>query len=309
MRPRLCLALGLALAPHAVLAQGAGGVPAYDPPPPVAIQRSGEVMARKANANQTDQAAETAAMIANFAAAYERNGKPRLALFWNRQLSDALSEWYAPARVINTETTNSTMSGDITLNQSGNAQVTSEIQQRVRDQRRGQTPETFEWEFQDGFLAPFLEAGVQVIDRSAMMRLTGADLQGTGEHTVETRALQGKADYLMEVLVGANWKSSTGYELRTRILEIRTGRIIAYVNSKGLKSWNPAKEIIATNTGFVDLEDSEEDEDSFGPQAEDQYRATGTGAGFVRKRKPPKLDKIAANLAYNTMNGLMKQWK
>lgn len=308
MRILLCLALALAAAPPA-LAQATGGVPAYEPPPPATVQRDGEVMKRERKGGDADKADETSAMLANFASAYQKNGSPRLALYWNRQLSEALTEWYSGTRILNTESTNSTMSGEITLNQSGSTQNSMEIQRRVQDQRRAQPGESFEWEFQDGFLGPFLDSGVQVIDRTAMMRLTGADMDGTGERIVEMRALQGKADYLMEVLVAPNWKSTTGYELRARILEVKSGRIVAYVNSKGLKSWKKPDEVIATNTGFVDTEDLEEEEDSFGPTREDQYRATGTGSGFVKRRKPPKLEKIARDLALNTMNGLMRQWK
>jgi hypothetical protein len=303
------LAWALALAPAGAQAQNAGGVPAYEPPPPVTIQRTGEVMKREPKFGDADKAAETSALVANFASAYQRNGAPRLALYWNRQLSEALNEWYSPTRVVDTQTTSSTMGGEITLNQTGSTQNITEVQQRVRDQQRAQTPETFDWEFQDGFLGPFLEAGAQIIDRAAMMRLTGVDMQDAGTYTVETRALQGKADFLMEILVASNWKSTTGYELRARILDIKTGRIVAYVNSKGQKNWNPAKETIAggPGSGFITPEEYDEDDEMFGPVGEDRYRATASG--FERKRKPPKLEKIARSLAINTMDGLMKQWK
>lgn len=293
------------LLPAATLAQG---VPAYDSPAPAAPpDRSGTVMTRPA-AKAADGGAFAAqgATVASFADAYRRNGKPRLALYWNRQLSEALTDWYSDVRVVNGSQSNSSMSGDFNLNQSSNSQNTLEVQRRVQDSRRGAVSESFEWEFQEAFLAPFLEAGATVVDRGAMMRLTAADQPASSEKTVEVRGLQGKADYLMEVLVSPNWKSSTGYELRTRIIEVKTGAIVAMVNSKNLKEWNPEKQVVATDRGFVDPND-EDDDESFGPQGEDKYRATASG--FERKRKPPKLSKIAQNLAYNTMNGLMRQWK
>ncbi|MBX9633971.1 MAG: hypothetical protein K2X44_03230 [Magnetospirillum sp.] len=286
---------------------GAQGVPAYEPPVPVGPPvRDGEVMER---AKKTADAAfgQQADTVASFTQAYLGRGKPRLALYWNRQLSEALSDWYSDVRVLNGSTSNSNMSGEFNLNQSGNNQNTMEIQRRVQDQRRGVTTESFEWEFQEAFLAPFLEAGATIIDRGAMMRFTGADMASDSEKTIEVRGLQGKADYLLEILVSPNWKSTTGYELRTRILDIKTGAIVAMVNSKNLKEWNPEKRILATDTGFVDPRDAEDEDETFGPQGEDKYRATG--AGFQKHRKPPKLPKIAQNLAYNTMNGLMRQWK
>lgn len=311
MRTHRLAALALAAAtllPATSHAQSAGGgVPAYEPPPPVeATPRDGKVMERAhKSADAAGSFASQSGLVANFASAYAKNGKPKLALFWNRQLSDTLNEWYSDTRVVTRQEGASTMSGDITLNQTENGQQTTAIERRVVDPRRPQTSESFEWEFQDGFLAPFLEAGAVVVDRAAIVRLTGVDMNTTNERSVETRALQGKADYLMEVLVGANAKSSTGYELRARILDVKTGAIIAMVNSKNLKEWNPEKPVLATGSGFVLPED--EDDESFGPQGDDKYRATGSG--FEKRRKPPKLSKIAQNLAYNTMTGLMRQWK
>lgn len=307
---RLALAAVAAgtLYPAVALAQAGGGVPAYEPPPPApAPERDGQVMAKPTKKDGGGGAfAAQGATIASFADSYARNGRPRLALYWNKQLSEALSDWYSDMRVVNSSQNNSTMSGDFNLNQSGNSQNTLEVQRRVQDSRRAAVTESFEWEFQEAFLAPFLEAGATIVDRGAMMRFAAADQPASNEKTIEVRGLQGKADYLMEVLVSPNWKSSTGYELRTRILDVKTGAIVAMVNSKNLKEWNPEKPIQATDRGFVDPNDDDDDE-SFGPQGEDKYRATGTG--FERKRKPPKLSKIAQNLAYNTMNGLMRQWK
>ncbi|MGE5516354.1 MAG: hypothetical protein ACM31D_11110 [Bacteroidota bacterium] len=285
----------------------AQGVPAYDPPPPAAPpERDGTVMTKARTAADSAFAAQ-GATVAGFADAYRRNGKPRLALYWNRQLSEALSDWYSDVRVVNGNQSNSSMAGDFNLTQSANGQNTLEVQRRIQDSRRGTVSESFEWEFQEAFLAPFLEAGATVVDRGAMMRLAAADEPASGEKTIEVRGLQGKADYLLEVLVSPNWKSSTGYELRTRIIDIKTGAIVAMVNSKNLKEWNPEKPVVATDHGYVDPRDAEDEDESFGPQGEDKVRATSTG--YERKRKPPKLSKIAQNLAYNTMNGLMRQWK
>jgi hypothetical protein len=300
----LAVAAGTLL-PAAVRAQSAGGgVPAYEPPPPVqAPARSGEVMQKAAKSGGA-AFGERADVVSGFASAYAANGKPKLALYWNRQLSEALNEWYSDTRIVNRTDSSSTMSGELNLDKTGTTQNTTEIQRRVQDRRRGTVSESFEWEFQDGFLAPFLEAGAVVLDRAAIMRFTGADMQNSAENLVEVRALQGKADYLLEILVSPNWQSTTGYELRTRILEVKTGRIVAMVNSRNLKEWNPEKPVTATDRGFVE---ADEDDETFGPQGEDKFRATATG--FERKRKPPKLAKISQNLAYNTMSGLMRQWK
>lgn len=312
MRPARLALLAMATAGALPLAAPASAqssaVPAYEAPAPAPLpERGGEMMERtRKAAGDVSAMGSQSALVADFAASYARHGKPRLALYWNRQLSEALTDWYSDVRVVNRTESNSAMSGEMTLNQSSNSQNSLEIQRRAQDSRRGTTTESFEWEFQDAFLAPFLEAGATVVDRAAMVRLTAADMPAEGEKTIEVRGLQGKADYLMEILVSPNWKSTTGYELRARILDVGTGAIVAMVNSRNLKEWNPEKPVLATGTGFVDP-NQDDDDDSFGPQGEDKYKATG--AGFQQRRKPPKLSKIARNLAYNTMNGLTRQWK
>lgn len=300
------IAVGTML-PLAAWSQSVGGaVPTYEPPPPAqAPARTGEVMPKAAKAGDAAGAfASQTELVGRFASAYANNGKPRLALYWNRQLSETLNEWYSDTRVVSRTESNSTMSGEINLDKQASSQNTVEIQRRAQDRRRGQVSESFEWEFQDGFLAPFLDAGATILDRAAIVRFTGADMQTTNENLVEVRALQGKADFLLEILVAPNWQSTTGYELRTRILEVKTGRIVAMVNSKSLREWNPEKQVVATDRGFTEPDD---DDESFGPEGDMKVRATA--GGFEQKRKPPKLSKISQNLAYNTMNGLMRQWK
>ena len=195
---RLALAAVAAgtLYPAVALAQAAGGVPAYDPPPPAAPpERDGPVMtkAKKEGGTAAGSFAEQGTTVANFSNAYTRNGRPRLALYWNKQLSEALSDWYSDVRVVNSSQNNSSMSGDFNLNQSGNSQNTLEVQRRAQDSRRGAVTESFEWEFQEAFLAPFLEAGATIVDRGAMMRFAAADQPSSGEKTIEVPISAGEA--------------------------------------------------------------------------------------------------------------------
>lgn len=241
-------------------------------------------------------------VIAQFASAYEKGGRPRLAFYWNRQLADTLAQWYSDSRTISTDKTANSTEGDLALKQSGSRQNTVETQRRSgADSARPGKPETWEWEFQDGFLAPFLTADAQVVDRTAIMRIMGAGGEDIDPRTVEVMALQNMADLLVEVLVADSANSTTGYELRARILDVKTGRILAMVNSRALKEWQRTNKAIPTSRGF-DLAD--EDDDGFGPErASNSYKATSTG--FEKKRKPPKLAVIAHNLATNVMSGMI----
>ncbi|CAA7619458.1 conserved exported hypothetical protein [Candidatus Terasakiella magnetica] len=302
--------IGLLMLPHGVSAQAIGGsVPAYKDPvrvaPPVRSMPGDDAPYDAPPPAENPFGAQDD-VVAQFTDAYRQGGKPRLAFYWNRQLSETLDQWYSDTRVVSTSKRDSSTSGDFNLTESSQSQKTLEVQRRTPtdDSRRMQQGETWVWEFQDGFLGPFLQAGASVLDRTAIIRITGADSRDSDAMTIETRALQGMADMLVEVLVAPSAPSSSGYELRARILEVRTGRIVAYVNSRGLKEWQKTKGVVATSRGFQLPE--EDDDDSFGPDsAEGQLRATSTG--FQSKRKPPKLQMISQNLAYNVMKGMMPQ--
>jgi hypothetical protein len=310
MRTPLPIGLALAVAcllPLPSLAQSTGGpVPEYVAPAPApAPARTGEVADRVAKKGGVFSSRPE--LINEFRDAYQRNKKPRLAFFWNRQLSDTLNQWYGDQRLVVTDSGQGSVSGDLNLEGSGNRQRTIEAQSRVgsTDKKRMQPSENWEWEFQDGFLSPFLESGAAVIDRTAILRITGAKERGVDDLTIETRSLQGMADYLVEVLVAPTSQSPVGDELRARILDVQTGRILAYVNSRSLKDWNQKERATATSSGF-ELNDEDEDE-TFGPRSTDR-RYQATSSGFERRRKPPKLKAISENLAYNVMTGMMKQW-
>lgn len=305
----LCAAAIIGLLPIVATAQTVGGaVPPYEKPAAVPLPQrdEGGSVTVPAGASRPPVFQSQADPVAEFSTSYQRAGKPRLAFYWNRQLTDTLNDWYSDSRVVLTTQTEGTISGDINLQSSGSRQTTAETQRRTASgSQRLQPSENWEWEFQDGFLSPFLKANAIVVDRAALVRLTGANTKGANENAIETVALQGMADLLVEVLVAPNSRSTVGYELRARIIEIKTGRIVAYVNSRSLRDWNPAQRIVATNRGF-ELPD---DQDlAFGPtDANQTYRATP--GGFEQTRKPPKLVVISENLAYNVMEGLMGQWR
>ena len=307
-RAPLALVVAAALAlPAAALAQAGSAVPPYQPPekvaPPARTQPGDDDAFSRPQREDPFRAQQDT--IAAFAGAYQGSGRPRLAFYWNRQLNDTLNQWYSDTRIVNTTRSDGSIGGDINVSQSNSSQNTIEVQRRNPDERRRPQPvETWEWEFQDGFLGPFLQAGATVLDRSAIIRITGADLGKADDLTIETKALQGMADLLVEVLVTPSSQATTGYELRARILDVRTGRIVAYVSSRSLREWQGPREAIASSHG-IDLPD--DDDDSFGPVATD-HRYKIDSHGFHRARKPPKLRVISQNLAYNVMQGMMNQW-
>ncbi|OAN53697.1 hypothetical protein A6A04_13920 [Paramagnetospirillum marisnigri] len=307
--PALVLLLACALAlPAAAQAQTVGPKPPPYQPPPKAQPRPETPARDEAPAPRMDTTVNAASfaprddVVGRFADAYVRGGRPRLAFYWNRLLSDTLAQWYSDSRTVTAERSSGSTEGDLSLNRSGNRQIATETQRRTGgEQGRPPRPETWEWEFQDGFLGAFLKADAQVVDRTAILRIMGAGAEDMDPRTVEVMALQNMADLMIEVLVAESVRSNTGYELRARVLDMKTGRLLAMVNSRALREWQPSLKAEATSRGF---ELPDEDDERFGPERSDQrYKATATG--FERKRKPPKLSLIAHNLATNVMDALM----
>ncbi|CUW40688.1 protein of unknown function [Magnetospirillum sp. XM-1] len=277
-------------------------VPPYQAPPKAAPAARDGAETLDAAIPRPDPFKPQEDVVARFKDSYAQGGRPRLAFWWNRQLSDTLAQWYSETRTVTADKSRNSTEGDLTLKQSGGKQSVTETQRRAGDSaERRPREETWEWEFQDGFLAPFLQADAQVVDRTMITRIMGAGAEEIDPKTVEVMAMQTMADLMVEVLVADSAQSTTGYELRARILDVKTGRVLAMVNSRALKEWQKTDKATATSKGF-DLPD--EDDESFGPERADQrYKATSTG--FERKRKPPKLSLIAHNLATNVMSAML----
>jgi hypothetical protein len=286
--PTLAIA-GLALFATAALAQAPVPPlpPAQAPLPPVPPGPAAPAPARAPEAPVVppppvpDPNAAAAAAIERFKQAYAKRGAPRIAVFWNRQLSDRLSQWVATDRVVATDNVAVMREGGRNdgekLAASGERVVSA--QKLDRDAARTSPGEPWSWEFQNGFLDPLLRAGAKVVDRAAIVRLTAAKRSGVGsaaapdEQTIEIQALQGFADVLVEILVGPS-----GQDLNAMVKDIDTGTILASVNSRTLPGAAPTREYVATSRGFESRE------------------------------RPPELSRVASALALGVMDGLVRAW-
>ncbi len=73
--------------------------PAYDDAPTGMMGGAGPM---PADSSAQKAAAWRNSVSAGFKLAYKRAGSPRIAVFWNRELTDQLSQWYADKRVVRT---------------------------------------------------------------------------------------------------------------------------------------------------------------------------------------------------------------
>lgn len=222
--------------------------------------------------------------IANFSDSAMRD--KRIAVYMNQKLSDRTKEWITPVRgttnttVYGNKQSAGTMTDDGQVSSSTNSsdiavsgQTTQGLEFRMVDKpRQGPGEESaWMWEFQDGFMNAFLEAGANMVDRSVITRLQGAEsLRGKNESTVneqiiEIDALKGYADIFIELLASpkrSSSKSPYNYDLKAMAKEVKTGRILAMVTSM---KWPPYKKktqqevMMTTDEGvsFQNMEDIE----------------------------------------------------
>lgn len=275
--------------------------PEYTPPvrenqPPLSSSKNDSFAAKAANSE----------IVSRFRSAYQVQRRPRLAIYWNQQLENTLAEWYGDERLVINRTDGFGLTGD--TNEKGTASGSTIIQSQRRvstGSGRAQPSESWTWEFQDGFLAPLLEAGAVVVDRTAIIRFTAAKGGGdSGMQTVEATALQGMADYLVEVLVAAQSQATTGFELHARVIDTRTGQVLSQVNSRSMAGWEARDEYTANEHGYST---PDEDDQKFGPEDETRRYKAGS-RGYVRQHKPPKLRLVAQQLSNNVMNGMIAGW-
>jgi len=178
-----------------------------------------------------------------FANAYQAQGGPRIAVFWNRTFSDRLSQWVAEGRLLLTREgqaavdLRSDAERDLQGTVEGDQTATAAVQRNVRDGGGGdRLPALAAAEFETAFAAPMLQAGVQLVDRAAIMRMTDSDLARSAGRSrmadaqrVEAEALKGFADYLAEIVLLPDTRAPVGRSVRITVKRIPDGVLVADV--------------------------------------------------------------------------------
>ncbi len=222
-----------------------------------------------------------AAISAAFTRAYRDRESPRIAVYFNRALSDRVSEWVTGQRAV--------LEGgyrrdsDWKGKESGQGDLTLSVQQQRQQAGRASPSEAWMWAFEEGFMKPYLEAGVTLVDRAVMLRLTAAERTGgkaPDRLTIETDALQGHADVLVELLIRRDPKAVCGYDFRAIAKQVRDGRVLGLVSSR---EWD----------------------DVFDPR---RKKAIATADGYETVYELPSVEETAALLAIDLSQSLEKTW-
>lgn len=193
------------------------------------------------------------AIISRFKAAFG-NQPPRMAVFWNRAFDDQVSDWSSNTRGV--VSTRGSLNGEVpdgNLNLQAQGQMAAQGEYRPNRRASSGGPA---FELQTGLVSQMIEAGVTVVDRDAILRITDNALE-TGDFSrlspdqrrLEMRALGEHADMLLVFRKLAHDK----FELE--VLDVRDGRIRAMLSSNGVPpEKDKARQWKATDHGFQKVE-------------------------------------------------------
>ena len=233
-----------------------------------------------------------AGTINRFSRAYATKGKPRIAIFLNRALSDEVREWRTSHRTV--------VEGEGSISKSrethfSHRETTAKGPLTVYEQKqielgggRRSPGESNLWAFESGVMNLFLRAGANLVDRATIMRLTVLkdnqkdSTAQVSQNITEMKALVDKADIFVELLIARVPSSLYGYEFKAIAKEIKTGRIIAHATSL---NW---------------------EEDDF---KEKKIKATSDGYEITEETKIPKMKDLSRDLALDLMNSLITSWE
>ena len=194
-----------------------------------------------------------------FGKAYLNAGLPRMAVLWNRTFSDRLRELESEFRLVHSRSNATrTETERNTSTETDIEESAVNVEYRKDDTRPlpQSMSEVTEFEFEAGYARLLLEAGVKVIDRDAVMRLTHAknvredpSRNLDDRQFIETEALKNHADMVIKILIAPSAESKLGAVFRVSVLDIRTGEVKAdFFNDavfEGKEKWT------ATQGGYI----------------------------------------------------------
>ncbi len=236
------------------------------------------------------------AVLQRFRSAYSARKQPRLAVFWNRQLSDQVATTYRDGlRIRSTGGAESTRTHDETRSLDGVTSMTQNTSSfdKTTDIDRRDGPinsaprrpgfaELNDWQFENGFTNAFLNAGGRLIDRNLIIRGSAEAKNPDGRPNlqgIEAAALAAKADLLMEVLQTPDQTSPSGFAFRVAIKDLKSGMIVTNVVSRAV------------------------------PREEGPPRYVATNQGFERATQSYGVDDVGNTLALETMSALLGVWR
>ena len=184
-----------------------------------------------------------------FAQLYRKAGSPRIVLLWNRSLSDQ-SRQVTQERTVTRESGTSAhnrtekstrgSAGDMTIRDDDGKFNRSRVETKM-NVGIGEPTRSIRLEERDSvmversFVSEMNRGGVSFVDRALAMRAPAASKHrgGGDQQLIETDAILGFADLLMEVIWVEDKAAPAGYAFDVRTKSLRTGQEVSSVYTRG----------------------------------------------------------------------------
>jgi len=233
----------------------------------------------------------------DFPAAYRAAGRPRIVVFWNRQLSDNAASEYDVVTRGSSEHSGAAVAGRnwAGAHNSSDVTVATGVHRSQEGKRDSTLGERSDWKVETVFTSDLVHAGVALVDRDTIVRVTGRDIADlfANQQANEIKALLGHADIILEVLQTSG-RGPLGTAFKVSAKDIRTGRILAQFVTEAAPPERPARWVPGPS-GFV--RETPSDDGSV-------TRWVPGPSGFVQETRPANENVPAHRLADETLRAL-----
>jgi hypothetical protein len=204
-------------------------------------------------------------ILESFGQRYAELGRPRIALFWNRQLTDDIAR-----QTYQKSSTESTRSESTSPEGPGGGQgeekfehaatTTINSQQSVDDNHSEPLDPRLDAVVKSAFLVAMRGGGVRFVDRTLMVRTAAVQsAPGADAQLNEMQALKNQADWIMQVVLVRDRNAPIGHSFRVTVEDIKSSTLLTEL----LTSASPP------------------------PHGSPGFAAVNGGAGFVRAPQTP----------------------
>jgi hypothetical protein len=173
-----------------------------------------------------------AEVVASFRERYRQASTPSIALFWNRELSDAIAR-----RMVNKTTTEAakfeseSAGGDAAGNRSerqeNSSSATTNTQETVEDGPKETLDPRSDSVLKSAFVSTLRAADARLVDRTVMVRSNAMQqAQGADSQLNEMQSLKNDAQLLMQIVFVKDARSSLGYGFKVSVTDVRNDLLI-----------------------------------------------------------------------------------
>ena len=229
--------------------------------PAAAQYRTGQPEVRPSRPEADPNAAADASLNA-FARWYQAAGRPRMLLFWNRQLTDETTTRRTD-KVIEDRTYGESTSGETTSTRFGEATIKDtdgaerKVTSRESEAITGGTYSAMNRKASDlletVFVNTFLTVGVEVVDRDALIRRLSIDNpreERADVQFLESQAMATGIQYLVEILPSPEQGSPTGLSFIVKIKHLPTSSLRAQFQTRATVPPGPSRIVPVEGVGF-----------------------------------------------------------